>query len=404
MSETAPLPVPPEETLAKMANIQSRAQDLMQLLRAEVLGGEDATKTVRRRFAIGEAADLIGRSTQLIRDAEADGRLPEPAKSVKGRRVGYSIDEVARMREVVGRPVGRAESDPPLVLSVQNFKGGVGKSTTTIHLAHYLALHGYKVLVIDCDSQASTTSLFGLLPDLEVAETGTVRAYLTDPDAYPIEGLIRSTCWPGLDLIPANLSLYQAEYELAASAARTEGGLAVDRLARGVHQAARNYDVVLLDPPPALGMVSISVLAACNALLVPVPPVLVDFSSTAQFLGMLKEVTDLLARQGLLRRYAWVRALVTKATDAKSAHVRVEEMIRAVFAGEVLHATMRDSAEIDNAMSSLMSVYELEGPMTSRETHLRCRNILDAVNAEIETLIRMSWPSHKAQLRNEGRL
>lgn len=404
MADPYPLPASPEQTLGKMADIQARAQDLLSLLRDEVLGGEDATKTVNRRFTIGEAADLIGRSTQLIRDAEADGRLPEPAKTAKGRRTGYALEELSRMRDVIGKPVGRAEGDPPVVLSVQNFKGGVGKSTTTIHLAHYLALHGYRVLVVDCDSQASTTSLFGLLPDLEVPETGTIRAYLSDPDTYPIESLIRPTCWPGLDLIPANLSLYQAEYELAASAARTEGGLAVDRLARGVHQAAEEYDVVLLDPPPALGMVSISVLAACNALLVPVPPVLVDFSSTAQFLGMLKEVTDLLARQGLLRQYSWVRALVTKATDAKSAHVRVEEMIRAVFAGEVLRATMRDSAEIDNAMSSLMSVYELEGPMTSRETHMRCRNILDAVNGEIETLIRSSWPSHRSQLLKEGKL
>ena len=397
------VPTPPEAVLGKMAGIQERAQDLLSLLRAEVLG-EAPRKTVPRRFSVGEAGELIGRTTQAIRDAEADGRLPVPAKSPTGRRVGYALEELATMRAAIGRPVGRGEGDPPIVLSVQNFKGGVGKSTTTIHLAHYLALHGYRVLVVDCDSQASTTSLFGLLPDLEVRETETIRAYLSDPESYPIEGLVRGTCWPGLDLIPANLSLYQAEYELAASAARSEGGLAVDRLARGVHRVAQGYDVVLLDSPPALGMVSISVLAACNALLIPVPPVLVDFSSTAQFLGMLREVADLLARQGLLQRYAWVRAVVTKATDAKSAHVRVEEMIRTVFGGEVLHATMRDSAEIDNAMSSMMSVYELEGPITSRETHKRCRAILDAVNGEIETLIRASWPSHRDRLRQEGKL
>ena len=65
---------------------------------------------------------------------------------------------------------------------------------------------------------------------------------------------------------------------------------------------------------------------------------------------------------------------------------------------------MRDSAEIDNAGGSLMSVYELEGPRTSRETHARCKAYLDAVNREIELLIRRTWPGHRAALRQQGAL
>ena len=68
------------------------------------------------------------------------------------------------MRELFGTLPHRADTDEPIILSVQNFKGGVGKSTVATHLAHYLALQGYRICVLDCDPQATTTSLFGLNP------------------------------------------------------------------------------------------------------------------------------------------------------------------------------------------------------------------------------------------------
>ena len=74
------------------------------------------------------------------------------------------------MREVFGTLPHRASSDPAMVLAIQNFKGGVGKSTMVCHLAQYLALEGYRFCFIDCDSQASTTSMFGLNPDVDVEE------------------------------------------------------------------------------------------------------------------------------------------------------------------------------------------------------------------------------------------
>jgi chromosome partitioning protein len=68
----------------------------------------------------------------------------------------------------------------------------------------------------------------------------------------------------------------------------------------------------------------------------------------------------------------------------------------------MLRAVLRDSAEIDNASARMMSVYELEQPVTSRETYLRCLTYLNAVNAEIETQFRLTWPSHAERLRSEG--
>ncbi len=68
----------------------------------------------------------------------------------------------------------------------------------------------------------------------------------------------------------------------------------------------------------------------------------------------------------------------------------------------MLRASLKDSAEIDNASSRLSTVYELDGPITSHEVHNRCLTHLNAVNAEIELEIRKTWPSHAAALRKEG--
>ena len=75
---------------------------------------------------------------------------------------------------------GRAPLDVPAIIAVQNFKGGVGKSTVTTHLAHYFAVQGYRVLVVDCDSQATTTTLFGFNPHFNITREETLYPYLSD--------------------------------------------------------------------------------------------------------------------------------------------------------------------------------------------------------------------------------
>ena len=77
-------------------------------------------------------------------------------------------------------------------------------------------------------------------------------------------------------------------------------------------------------------------------------------------------------------------------------------LMRSLFGDLLLRTVLKDSAEIDNASARLMTVYELEGPVTSRETYQRCLTYLNGVNAEIETQIRLTWPSQVGRLRAEG--
>jgi chromosome partitioning protein len=388
--------------LDEIEALAQRADTVIERLRARVFA-PGAEKRLELRFNVRQAAEMAGRTEKAIRDAEADGRLPQPEKDpATGRRTGYSLADVNAMREVFGTAPRRAEGDPPMVLAVQNFKGGVGKSTVVVHLAQYLALKGYRVCVIDCDSQASSTALFGLNPDIDVNEDeDTLYPFFRHGGPASLHYALRATYWPGIALIPANLGLYDAEYEFAARVAR-EPEFVLDRLREGVASVAPQFDVVLLDPPPALGMISLSVLRAATALVIPAPPNNVDFGSTAHFLRMMSATLAELARHGGARGYHFVKVLATKMNDQKSAHQAIKRMMDAVFPSDMLQAVLKDSAEIDNAAANLATVYEITGAAARTETHKRCRVYLDAVGREIETLIRKTWPSHHARLRKEG--
>ena len=394
----------PSVSLTELTQLTSRASTVIQRLRERVFSpGHE--KQLNLRFNVRTAAEMVGRTEKAIRDAEGDGRLQEPDKdSETKRRTGYTLGQVNQMRDVFGTLPHRASDEPALVLAIQNFKGGVGKSTIVSHLSQFFALKGYRVCVIDCDSQASTTAMFGMNPDIDVdEEEDTLYPFLRHGGPKSLHYALRATYWPGIALIPANLGLYDAEYEFAARMAR-EPTFILDRLRDGVESIADQFDIILLDPPPALGMLSLSVLRAANALLIPAPPNNIDFASTAHFLKMMESTLSELAEHGGAREYNFVKIIASKMNDQKSAHLAIKRMMDAVFPQDMLQATLKDSAEIDNATANLSTVYELTGPATRTETHKRCRAYLDAVGREVELLTRKTWPSHHKALRKEGLL
>ncbi len=383
-----------------VAALANRSAAVLEKLRASA---RSARSEERRQptFQIGRTAELVGRTTAAIREAENDGRLASPPRGDNNRRVGYTLSQLNDMRGTFGTRPWRAATDPCSVLAVQNFKGGVGKSTVSVHLAQYLAIRGYRVLLIDCDSQASVTTLFGYVPDLDLDEDDTLYPYLREGERRSLDYAIRKTHFDGLDLIPANLRLFQSEYELAARMARGQGAL-LGRLAEGIASVADLYDVVILDPPPALGAISLSVLHAANALVVPVPPTVMDFSSTAAFLAMLDETIRSLSDHELAPELSFLRFVATKVDENKSMQRSLLDLMHQIYGSAMIRTPLKDSAEIDNASARLMTVYELDGPMTSKQVRDRCLTYLDGVCAEIEVNIRQTWPSHLGRLRKEG--
>ena len=386
---------------ATVASLYERSLDVLAAMRKR--GMAEAEPHRPTRFPISRTAEMVGRTPTAIREAEKDGRLPGVDRTASGRRVGYTLAEVNHMRDVFGTRPWRVPGDPAAIIAVQNFKGGVGKSTVSVHLAQFLALRGYRVCLIDCDSQGSSTSMFGVIPDLDLAEEDTLYPFIRNAEMASLEYAVKPTAWDGLYLVPANLRLYSAEYELAARVARAEPAL-LNRIAEGIASIEDHFDVVILDPPPALGTISLSVMRAANALIVPIPPTVVDFTSTASFFAMLHETMAALTERGFPVDLRWMRMLATRADENKSMQRELLGLMRTVFADTMLRTVLKDSAEIDNASARMMTVYDLDGPVTSRDTYQRCLTYLNGVNAEVETLIRLTWPSQTERLRAEGLL
>lgn len=197
-----------------VTELAQRAADALVAIRGQAKESRDGKSMPR--FPISVASTFVGRTASAIREAEKEGRLPGVARTDTGRRVGYSLTDLNTMRENFGTRPWRAPSDPCAVISVQNFKGGVAKTTLSAHSAQYCAIKGYRTCLIDCDSQASSTTLFGYYPDLDLTEDETIYPFLREKDRPDLSYALKETNWDGLYLIPSNLRLYSAEYELAA--------------------------------------------------------------------------------------------------------------------------------------------------------------------------------------------
>ena len=165
----ASLDIEGTQDLLSVSTLAQRTSSVLERLRDSARSAR-ADERREPTFPIGKAAELVGRTAAAIREAEKDGRLPPPPRTENNRRVGYTLAQLNDMRGLFGTRPWRAATDPCCVIAVQNFKGGVGKSTLSVHLAQYLAIKGYRVALIDCDSQASATTLFGYVPHLDLTE------------------------------------------------------------------------------------------------------------------------------------------------------------------------------------------------------------------------------------------
>jgi chromosome partitioning protein len=145
------------------------------------------------------------------------------------------------------------------VVAVANQKGGVGKSTTAINLGAYLALEGIKTLVVDLDPQSNATS--GLGVGRREQEQDIYDCLVND---VPIEEIIVHTEAEGLDLAPSSLRLAGAEVELVALLSREA------RLKNALQGVRSRYDMLLIDCPPSLGLLTVNALAAADEVMIPI--------------------------------------------------------------------------------------------------------------------------------------
>jgi chromosome partitioning protein len=353
-----------------------------------------------RTFSGGEAAGWIGISDAYLRQIALAGEAPEPPKTPGGRRL-YTLEQIHEIRHTLsgarGRSYlpGRQGSEHLQVIAVTNFKGGSGKTTTAVHLSQFLALRGFRVLAIDLDPQASLSALFGYQPETDIGAGETLYgAVRYDSAARALADLVRKTYFAGLDLVPGNLELQEFEHETPRALAGLHPGNSLPFFARidaALATVADRYDVVVIDCPPQLGFLTLAALCAASGILVTVHPQMLDVASMSQFLLMTADLLQVVRTAGGRLRLDFLRYLVTRFEPQDGPQAQVVAFLRTLFGERVLTNAMLKSTAVSDAGLTKQTLYEVGKQALGRTTYARALEALNAVNAELEQLIRRSW-------------
>lgn len=357
----------------------------------------DAHKAMRK-FTSGEAAALLNVNDSYLRKLHLDGKGPTP-ETTSGNRRMYSVQDIQGLREMLEKTArsagsylpGRQSGDKLQIIGVMNFKGGSGKTTTSVHLAQRLALKGYRVLAIDLDPQASMTALHGVQPEYDLQDGGTLYDAIRYEDPAPIHSVIRKTYLPNLDLIPGNLELMEFEHETPRALAQGNAGLFFFRVKEALAQVDPDYDVVVIDCPPQLGFLTMSALSAATGVLVTIHPEMLDVMSMSQFLRMTADLMDVIAESGADMSHDWMRYLLTRYEPTDAPQNRIVAFLRTMYGDKVLNAPMLKSTAISDAGLTKQTLYEVERSAFTRSTYDRAIESLNAVNDEISRLIQQTW-------------
>ena len=371
-----------------------RASYLMSEVRSALLA--PGRRKTAPTFNATQLAGLceVDRSQVVYRLGKGD--LPTGAINKSGNRREFTLQETQTwVREYRARRL-RPTGAEAICIAVANFKGGVGKTTTTMTLAQGLTLRGHRVLVIDCDPQGSLTTLFGILPDTEVEEAQTILPVCMGQQAS-IAPAIQSTYWHHLDLVCAAPLLFAAEFGLPARQMREEGFEFWNALHLALDDVRGQYDVVLLDTPPALSYVTINALMASDGILMPLPPNALDAASAAQFWRLFSDLTgDLVMHRGVTKEFDFVRVLLTRVDNQDATAAVVREWIGKTYEGKVLPAEIPKTTVASSSAAEFGTVYDIGRYEGNQRTYKRALDAYDKVTELLEEIIRASWRRHLA--------
>lgn len=332
----------------------------------------------------------------------------------------------------------RPEGVQAKTIAVANFKGGVGKTSTAAHLAMSAALDGYKVLVVDLDSQGSMTSIMGgkvedewqtafplmakhyaahVLEENKVREaeglvTIALDETLTEALTVRADDIVQKTHWPNIDLIGAQLNLYWAEFQVPVWRMQARNWPLWDALQGFLEneELLDKYDIILLDTPPALGYLTINALSAADILLVPLGASFLEFDSTGRFFDMLYSTFASIEdgentqrrRDGLPEiKFEWdaVRALITRFDAGQQTDLA--NVIQAYF-GDFMTTYRQDfTALVGQAGEQVSGIYEIDYREFNRDTYARGREAFDRTWGEVKEILLGTWWRDEQMLKEE---
>jgi chromosome partitioning protein len=240
-----------------------------------------------------------------------------------------------------------------MIVSMVNVKGGVGKTTTAVNLsAAFAGEGGLRTLLVDLDPQGSAT--FSLGVGQEDANPSALDLLLGN---LPVQDVIRETDVEGLHLISGSMGLAGADLDLARKQQPQR------RLAHCLAPIRRRYDMVIIDCPPGLGVLTLNGLGAAHAYLVPVVPRDLDMEALNRCLAAIDEV------QGLARKPALLGVVLTMVDQRTRVTDAVVEGIRHAFGSQVLRTEIPINVRLAEAPGYGRTIFDYEGWSTGARAY-----------------------------------
>ena len=359
---------------------------------------------VLRSFSLKDACHYLGVNQNSLRHTlRTNEHLPQGTLR-SGTRRHFQAEEINAIRDFLiendrldSKHVTRRMGDEQTaVIASINLKGGVGKSTSAIHLAQALAIKGYSVCVIDLDAQASLTQLFGIIPEREPDMLTLYHAIRyqdqTDPEdkgPVAIEDVIRKTHIPNLDLIPSSMQIMEFEHETAGNDQKKAPFFT--RIEEALAPVRDNYDIILFDCPPQMSFTVMSALFTCTSLLVTVTASFVDVMSLGTFLGMTGEMMSVIEQRKGERPYDWIKYLITRYNPTDQPSVQVAGYLRSILEDSVMTNEFYLSTAIADAAVSSETLVEVDPASFHRQTYQRAWDSVARVTDELEGFIHQAW-------------
>ena len=376
-------------SLAGIADQAERAAAMMGEIRTAMLA-----PTARKSppiFNLSQLATLCGIEKGSLSHRMTRGDLPAGRLNEAGSRREFTLAEarawIRECRKEHLRPAG----GEAVTIAIGNFKGGVSKTTTAITLAQGLSLLGHKVLVIDTDPQGSLTTLFGILPDTEVEEHDTILPLAMGSETS-IRYAIRPTYWDGIDLVAAAPTLFGAEFALPSRQTREPGFEFWRVLDLGIDDVRGDYDVIVIDTPPALSYTTINAFMASNGIIMPLPPNALDFASAAQFWSLFADLTtQLLTNRGLTKNFDFIHVLLARVDSSDAASNIVRQWIGSTYAEKVLPVEIPKTAVTATTSAEFGTVYDVARYDGNARTFKRARDAYDTFVSYIEGSVHAVW-------------
>ena len=387
----------PEQLMDKF---YQAGNEMLLTLRNFVINPEKRKKS--RTWGAIEAAKMVKVSDPTFRkllesSQDIPGIVTEDTEN--GRKIKkYTLEAINTLRDMAGTRYKRPKGSKSLTIAVSNLKGGVGKTETTVDLGKKIAIEGLKVLLLDFDAQGTATLISsGLIPDLELRYEDTItNVLISNPNN--IKNVILKTHFDGFDIIPANLAIQDCDLILPNEKENNHERLGSPfiRLTESLKIIKNQYDVILIDCGPNLGLLTLNAIIACDGIIIPIPPSMSDYSSfimyTATLRNMFKELPS--------KKLEYLRILISKHSGSNEA-LQMENMMREQFGRYILTNHMCETVEVAKAANEIGTIYDVSKPRGSREAYRRALQHLDDVNLEIINNFKDIWEKQaKASLVN----